>query len=98
MPRARLPGRVVPDRLYWMALALFGLAATARGAVGLAGPSPGVGSYVAALGGLVVLGASVAGLVRGEQLDGGADSALVRGAAVGGALLYTVFTVVDLLG
>jgi hypothetical protein len=84
------------DRLYWGALALFGVAALAQGLSG-ATTDPGPGAWLILLGGLVVLGASVATAVQDECLSGGADSTLVRAAAIGGALLYAVVTVGQLV-
>jgi len=84
------------DRLYWGALALFGVAALAEGLSGVT-TDPGPGVWLTLLGGLVVLGASVAAVARDEELSGRADSTLVRAAAIGGALLYAVVTVVGLV-
>lgn len=84
------------DRLYWGALALFGVAAVAQG-VSAATGDPDLGAWLTLLGGLVVVGASVAAVLQEEELSGGADSPLVRGAAIGGALLYAVVTLLELV-
>jgi|GEM_PF-7099731 len=84
------------DRLYWSALTLFGITAVAQGVSATIG-DPGPGAWLTLLGGVVVVGASVAAVVQDEELSGGADSPVVRGAAIGGALLYAVVTVVRLV-
>jgi hypothetical protein len=84
------------DRLYWGALALFGVAGVAEGVSAAAG-DPGPGAWLTLLGGLVVVVASVAAVLQEAELSGGADSPLVRGAAIGGALLYAAVTLFELV-